>query len=140
MTNRFATLSVLAALLLGGTGAALAQNYDRGGPDRGGQRDQQQWDRRGGGPGGPGGPQYNRPGPRGPDMRDDRRGPSYGPAYYRGGRLPGEYRNRQYVVDDWRGHRLHQPPRGYHWVQASGGDYLLVAITTGIIAQILTNQ
>jgi Ni/Co efflux regulator RcnB len=145
MTNRYATLSVLAALMLGSTGAALAQNYDRGG-----QRDQQQWDRRGGGPGGPGGPQYDRQGPprgqdmrddrRGPNMRDDRRGPNYGPAYYRGGRLPGEYRNRQYVVDDWRGHRLHQPPRGYHWVQAGGGDYLLVAITTGIIAQILTGQ
>ena len=38
-----------------------------------------------------------------------------------------------------RGHHLRQPPRGYHWVQ-SGNDFLLVAITTGVIASILLNQ
>jgi Ni/Co efflux regulator RcnB len=57
----------------------------------------------------------------------------------RGEHLSDEYRSRQYVVDDWRGHRLRQPPRGYHWVQA-GGDYVLVAIGTGIIADILLNH
>jgi Ni/Co efflux regulator RcnB len=56
--------------------------------------------------------------------------------YYRGDRLPAEYRHRNYVVDDWRGHHLSAPPRGYQWVQ-SGGDYILVAIATGIIAQLL---
>lgn len=81
--------------------------------------------------------------------RDDRRGPQdhradgrgAGPEhnFYRGGRLPPQWRSRQYVVDDWRGHRLSAPPRGYHWVQ-TGGDYVLVAITTGIIASILLNQ
>ena len=80
------------------------------------------------------------------DRRDDRRferhdGPGAGPdhAFYRGGRLPPEYRNRQYVVDDWRGHRLSAPPRGYHWVQ-TGGDYVLVAIATGVITLILLNR
>jgi Ni/Co efflux regulator RcnB len=29
-------------------------------------------------------------------------------------------------------------PRGYHWVQA--GDYVLVAIATGIIVQLLLNN
>jgi Ni/Co efflux regulator RcnB len=57
----------------------------------------------------------------------------------RGEHLSDEYRSRQYVVDDWRGHRLRQPPRGYHWVQA-GSDYVLVAIGTGIIADILLNH
>ena len=71
--------------------------------------------------------------------RDDGRGAGPDHAFYRGGRLPPEYRGRQYVVDDWRGHRLNAPPRGYHWVQA-GGDYVLVAIATGIIASILLNQ
>jgi Ni/Co efflux regulator RcnB len=68
-------------------------------------------------------------------------GPGAGPdhAFYRGSRLPPEYRSRQYVVDDWRGHRLSAPPRGYHWVQA-GGDYVLVAIATGVIASILLNR
>ena len=67
-----------------------------------------------------------------------RRGRGVGPdhEYYRGDRLPAEYRHRNYVVDDWRSHHLSAPPRGYHWVQ-SGGDYVLVAIATGIIAQIL---
>lgn len=67
-----------------------------------------------------------------------RRGRGVGPnhEYYRGDRLPAEYRHRNYVVDDWRGHHLSAPPRGYHWVQ-SGADYILVAIATGIIAQIL---
>jgi Ni/Co efflux regulator RcnB len=64
-------------------------------------------------------------------------GPNY--EYYRGDRLPIEYRHRIYVVDDWRGHRLSAPPRGYHWVQ-SGGDYILVAIATGIILQILLSH
>jgi Ni/Co efflux regulator RcnB len=80
------------------------------------------------------------------ERRDDRRydrhdGPGAGPdhAFYRGGRLPPEYHNRQYVVDDWRAHRLSAPPRGYHWVQA-GGDYVLVAIATGVIASILLSR
>jgi Ni/Co efflux regulator RcnB len=42
-------------------------------------------------------------------------------------------------VNDWRSHRLSAPPRGYQWVQV-GGDYVLVAIATGIIAQLLLNQ
>ena len=59
--------------------------------------------------------------------------------FYRGGRLPQQYRGHQYVVDDWRGHHLSAPPRGYQWVQ-TGGDYVLVAIATGIIAQLLLSQ
>jgi len=58
--------------------------------------------------------------------------------FNRGERLPPEYHHRQYVVDDWRGHHLQAPPRGYHWVQR-GGDYLLVAIATGVILQVLLN-
>jgi Ni/Co efflux regulator RcnB len=40
------------------------------------------------------------------------------------------------VVNDWRGHHLSPPPRGHHWVQ-TGSDYVLIAIATGIIAQVL---
>ncbi len=57
-------------------------------------------------------------------------------AWHRGDRLPTEYRNRQYVVNDWRGHRLSAPPRGYQWVQADG-NYVLAAIATGVIASVL---
>jgi len=62
-----------------------------------------------------------------------------GPDFRRGDRVPQEYRSRQYVVDDWRGHGLRRPPRGYHWVQ-SGGDYMLIAITTGIVLELLLSQ
>lgn len=56
--------------------------------------------------------------------------------YHPGARLPDEYRLRHYVVDDWRRHGLRAPPRGTHWVQ-TGGDFVLVAIATGIILQLL---
>jgi Ni/Co efflux regulator RcnB len=80
---------------------------------------------------------------RGNDRRDNRpdqragAGPDH--SFYRGGRLPEQYRGRQYVVDDWRGHHLSAPPRGYHWVQ-TGGDYVLAAVATGVIASILLNS
>ena len=67
---------------------------------------------------------------------------SYGNTPYqmrRGERLASHYRDDRYVVSDWRGHHLHQPQRGYHWVQA-GSDYALVAIATGLIAQVLLNH
>ena len=66
----------------------------------------------------------------------DERGAGPDRSFYRGERLPYGYRGPQYVVNDWRGHGLRTPPRGYHWVQ-TGGDYVLIAIATGIIAQLL---
>lgn len=57
----------------------------------------------------------------------------------RGEYLAHQYRGSRYVVSDWRGRRLYAPPRGYHWVQA-GNDYALVALATGLIAQVLLNN
>ncbi len=72
------------------------------------------------------------------DRQDDRgAGPQH--AFRRGGRLPGHYQQRQYVVDDWQARRLSRPPRGYQWVQ-TGNDYVLVAIATGIILQLMLNN
>jgi len=34
---------------------------------------------------------------------------------------------------------LQQPPRGYHWVGVNG-DYVLAAIATGVIAQIVLSN
>lgn len=56
--------------------------------------------------------------------------------WVKGSRVPPQYRAHGYVVNDWRGHRLSAPPRGYRWIQ-NGGDYLLVAIASGVIAQIV---
>jgi Ni/Co efflux regulator RcnB len=59
-----------------------------------------------------------------------------GPEWRRGGHVPREYMNRQYYVNDWRAHHLQAPPRGYQWVQV-GDDYVLMALATGLIAQLL---
>ncbi|MGZ8259683.1 MAG: RcnB family protein [Telluria sp.] len=76
---------------------------------------------------------------RAEEWRRDGRGAGPNRDWRRGGYLPRDYRSRNYVVDDWRAHRLYAPPRGHHWVQA-GSDYVLVAITTGLIAAILLSQ
>ncbi|KZC39585.1 MULTISPECIES: RcnB family protein [Rhodanobacter] len=60
--------------------------------------------------------------------------------YKRGGYLPEEYRSTRYVVYDWRDADLREPPRGYRWVRSDSGDYLLVAIATGVIVDLLLNQ
>jgi Ni/Co efflux regulator RcnB len=56
--------------------------------------------------------------------------------WVKGARMPKQYRTQHYVVNDWRRHGLKQPPRGQQWVQY-GGDYLLVAIATGVITQLI---
>ena len=73
----------------------------------------------------------------GGERRWDGAGPNHD--IRRGGHLPGRYRNHQYVVDNWRDHNLRPPPRGYHWVQ-TGGDYVLAAIATGVIADLIINH
>ena len=77
--------------------------------------------------------------PRQNQGRGNERGAGPNHEYYRGGRMPMQYRSNRYVVEDWRGHNLSAPPRGYHGVQ-SGGDYILVAIATGVIMQLLLNN
>ena len=80
------------------------------------------------------------------DYRHDNRGANNGhrgagPRHdlYKGHRLPPQYRSKQYVVDNWRTHRLSAPPRGYHWVQ-TGADYVLVGIATGVIATLILSN
>ena len=41
-------------------------------------------------------------------------------------------------MNDYRYYRLRPPPYGYHWVRDDGG-YLLVAIGTGIILDMVLN-
>lgn len=123
MQRRTLLEAAAAALVAALAGPALAQ-----------PRDERERERRGP----PRGPE--RRGPPGPREREEmERGhwPERPPeGWRRGGRLPPEYRHRAYVVDDWRVHRLRPPPRGYQWV-AVGGDYLLVAIATGVILEVL---
>ncbi len=57
--------------------------------------------------------------------------------FYRGQRF--HYSPRRHVViNNWHHHRLHRPPPGYHWVRnGNSGDYLLVALTTGVILNLM---
>jgi Ni/Co efflux regulator RcnB len=118
------TLAIALSLATGGF--AFAQgNSNHEGNDRGerhGQRDHRDGQR---GDNGLHKGWYKDEHGAGPDQR-----------WHRGDRLPIEYRHRSYVVDDWRGHHLNAPPRGYYWVQ-NGNDYLLIAITSGVIAQLI---
>lgn len=63
--------------------------------------------------------------------------PYYRPGYTawrRGAYLPPPYRG--YVVQDYRYYHLRPPPRGYAWHRV-GDDYLLVALATGLIMEII---
>lgn len=66
--------------------------------------------------------------------------PQYRPGYVawrRGAVLPPHYRG--YVVHDYHRYRLRPPPRGYAWHQV-GNDYLLAAVATGIIFEIISGR
>ncbi|WP_233598107.1 RcnB family protein [Comamonas sp. BIGb0124] len=84
-----------------------------------------------------------RPGPRGhpmpvepapPEVRNTpnassvpRPDPNWQPADLRpGAPLPPAFRDRQFVIEDWRAYGLTRPPAGQQWVQV-GGQYLLVS-------------
>jgi len=59
--------------------------------------------------------------------------------WHRGERVPAAYRGHGYVVNDWRARRLYAPPSGYQWVGV-GGDFVLAAVATGLIAQIIAGS
>jgi Ni/Co efflux regulator RcnB len=149
--KRILLLSLLASGSVALSSAVLAQDHHPDGPGHGPQGGY-----RGGPQDRPGGPGAGRPMSahgdehgerRGPEMRADTHGPDRGwpdhpggpGGWRRGDRIPAEYHDRQYIVDDWRGYRLDRPPRGYHWVGV-GGDYLLVAIASGVIASVVTGR
>lgn len=57
----------------------------------------------------------------------------------RGEQLPPRYRTHHYVIEDWKAHRLTEPPAGHQWVQA-GRDYALVSIATGTVTEVLVGR
>lgn len=67
--------------------------------------------------------------------------PYYRPGYSawrRGAYLPRDYRANSYRVYDYGRYRLRAPPRGYYWYQ-SGNDYILAAIATGLIYEVISH-
>ncbi|WP_420992188.1 RcnB family protein [Cupriavidus sp. 30B13] len=98
---------LLAGLLLAAGLLASAQGNAQPGPDRGRGYQSQAGD----------------------DRNNDRMTP---PRWHKGDRLPAEYRDRQYVVDDWHAYNLPKPPKGRHWVGV-GADFYLVAPNGAIV-------
>jgi Ni/Co efflux regulator RcnB len=133
-----AIIAALAAMYLTTGGLTFGQgnsDHNRGYDDRGqhkGQQDSHEYKGRGRQD------KHDNNGREPHDKHHGERGAGPSHNYYKGERLPAQYRHRQYVVDDWRSHRLSAPPRGYHWVQ-TGSDYVLVAIASGIILQLFLN-
>lgn len=92
-----------------------------------------------GGQGGPGGGQHGNNN-RGPGMNNGRGGPqqSYdmNRRWNRGDRYDGP-RESRWMINDWRRQPgLWAPPSGYYWMRY-GNQFLLTALTTGIIAGVV---
>lgn len=69
--------------------------------------------------------------------------PAPPPRYY--GWAPGHryhdyYGGPVYVVNDYSRYHVRRPPYGYHWVRDDAGNLLLVAIATGILADLVLNH
>ena len=60
--------------------------------------------------------------------------------YRRGERIEVVYLQPRYYVDDYPHYHLRQPPRGHRWVRDEDGRFILVAVATGIIADILLHH
>lgn len=62
-------------------------------------------------------------------------------AYWKvGQKVPDRYRGQHYVVQTWKKHNLHQPPRGYQWVSVDSSNYFLVGVATGVVLQAILNR
>lgn len=92
----------------------------------------------------------------GDHRRDDRRdrvvyvAPRYGQPAYRNGPPPHAYPRWSrgsrydtrgyaptYVVRDYGYYDLREPPRGHQWRRDDRGDFILVAVATGLIASVI---
>src|SRR4249919_2474443 len=58
----------------------------------------------------------------------------------RGERIEVVYLEPRYYVEDYRDYELREPPRGHRWVRTEDGRFILVAVATGIIADILLHH
>lgn len=59
--------------------------------------------------------------------------------FHQGRPLPKKYRGDGYQVTDWHKRGLKAPPAGHRW-QNVDGNYVLIAVATGVITSIITHQ
>ena len=125
---------IIAAIIVSfiGSGVAIAQPMP--GNNNNWQAKPQQYNQNNRGPA-PGAPGYNNRGPQhGPGY--DNRGPRHS-NWSKGKRLPRDYRGN--VVRDYGRYRLPPPRRDQHWVKVNN-EYLLIGITSGIIASLVQGR
>lgn len=77
--------------------------------------------------------------------RDDRHDNDHDRGYHRGHhkqdyRRGVVYVERRVYVDDYPRYHLHEPPHGHRWVRSDDGKYVLIAVATGIIADVLLHH
>jgi Ni/Co efflux regulator RcnB/surface antigen len=85
----------------------------------------------------PGGPDADRPAAAPPPGATSER-PGFnrdGRRWSKGQRVPAQYRDKRYVVTDWRRNNLRQPPRGYQWICQPDGNCFLVSQRNGEIRE-----
>jgi len=145
-----ATVACLALLSSPAVTPATAQqdrgrdqrDQDQRGPDQRGpdQRGQGQQDRRWS-PSEHNGYTYKNKWHYGPPPAAYQSRPDFSPGYQqwkKGQRLPTYYR-QHYGAVNYQAEHLRKPPRGYHWVRDERGNYLMVAIASGLIAELIIN-
>ena len=134
--------SAAASMLLAGAGVASAQWRDHNQNDQGSydrrDGDQSSYDRRDGDQ-----RNYDRRGDEHRDWRDHNgqggwSGRGWNSEWRRGGRIDRDYWSRGSRID-WRAHHLRRPPYGYEWRYVDG-RYVMAAVATGIIADIIMNS
>ncbi|KEY86395.1 hypothetical protein D3C76_741380 [compost metagenome] len=106
-------------------GPAHQGNPQHGGPQHGKQPQQ-------GRPGNGHAPAY-----KNPNYRPQAGMPVPHQQWQRGHAVAPRYRGDRYWVTDWRARHLYAPPRDHRWLSVNG-DYVLVAIASGVIVNILS--
>lgn len=72
---------------------------------------------------------------------DGWRGDSYrGRGGWRQGQLYPHYRQRDYMISDYRSYNLPPPRHGYRYYRSDNGDVVMAAIATGLIGVIIANS
>ncbi len=127
---------IIAAIILSFVGATAAVAQPQNNYNNNWQGKPQQYNQSNRGPGpGPGAPGYNNRGAQnGPGY--DNRGQRHS-NWSKGKRLPRDYRGN--VVRDYSRYRLPPPRRDQHWVRVNN-EYLLIGITSGIIASLVQGR
>jgi Ni/Co efflux regulator RcnB len=111
--NKTLAATIAGCLILSGAGAAAAQGWDHG--DRHDNGRHEGWDRHDNGDHG-----------------------GWRSEWRRGYRMDHDYWARGRHID-WRYYHLRRPPPGYEWREVNG-NYVLAAVATGLIADLIMNS